>query len=118
VKLSELVSKIGGRILTHANKASEVDIQRIYAGDTISEILNAASNTTLLVTNMSHNLLPRIAQLMDVPAICLVNGAVPGSDTLTLAEQRGTILVISPVDLFETCGRLYLCFDGSFKPSP
>jgi len=49
-------------------------IDRVYAGDRISDLLAHASRQTLLVTNLSSALLVCAAELMDVPAVCLVGG--------------------------------------------
>jgi hypothetical protein len=118
MRLSDVARKVDAKVLTHTDKAATIEVSHVYAGDTISEMLNAASEATLIVTNMSHNLLPRIAHLLDVPALCLVNNVTPGPEMLDFAEQRGTVLIVSPVDLFQTCGRLYLSLDGSYRPGP
>ncbi len=105
--LSELAAKIGARILTNETRASAIDVRRVHAGDNISDMLNAASETTLLVTNMANKMLNRVAELLDVPAICLVNGVTPDAEVVDLACQHRTVLLVSPGTMFETCGRLY-----------
>jgi hypothetical protein len=115
MRLSEIAEKIGAKVLTKKINADAILIDRIYAGDTVSDMLKAASDTILLVTNLSNTILPRVAELMDVPGICLVKGVTPDPDILSMAEEHGTVVLVSPVDMFETCGRLYVCFDG--KPN-
>jgi serine kinase of HPr protein (carbohydrate metabolism regulator) len=117
MRLIELARGIGARILTHDAKAPAIEIKRIYAGDNISDMLNSASDSTLLVTNIANKMLNRVAELMDVPAICLVNGVAPAPEILELANGHGTVLVVSPVSLFETCGRLFVCLNHPLKPS-
>jgi hypothetical protein len=83
------------------------EVQQVYAGDRISDLLNHASTTTLIVTNILSNQLLRLAELMDVPALCLLNGAIPDGILLQAAKRSGTWLLSSPLGMFETCGRLY-----------
>lgn len=110
MKLDELARGIDARVLTHADKVAAIEIERVHAGDHVSALLDKASKGSLLVTNLSNALLPRVAELMDVPAICLLNGVLPDARFLEAAAGHGTVLVLSPFDMFETCGRLYPYF--------
>ena len=80
---------------------------RIYAGDRVSDLLNEASEKTLLVTNLMSLQMIRVAELMDVPAICFVNDVEPSPEIVARAGSTGTVLLVSPIGVFETCGRLY-----------
>ena len=115
MKLTELADRIGAQIVLNAEKATDIEVDRIYAGDTISRILSEVSNTTLLVTNLANSLLPRVADLMDVPGICLLNGVTPKTELLGGASEHGTVILVSPVGMFETCGRLYQCLVENVK---
>jgi hypothetical protein len=115
MKLTDLAQRTGAKILLNAEKAEAVNVARIYAGDNISDILNQVSDTTLLVTNLSNSLLPRVANLMDGQGICLVNGVIPKAELIDAAREHGTVILVSPVGMFETCGRLYQCLDGKPK---
>jgi hypothetical protein len=114
MNLQELALKIGARVITHGKPDGHVD--RIYAGDRISDLLSQASQTTLVVTNLSSALLVCVAELMDVPGICLVGGHSPEPEIVTAAKAHGMFLMVSPVDLFETCGRVYQCWGGRTGP--
>jgi redox-sensing transcriptional repressor len=106
MRLQELARKIGARILTpHPETAGEVT--RIYAGDRVSDLLNEASDQTLLVTNLANLQMVRVAELMEVPAICFVDGVDPAPEIVDLAAENGTLLMVSPLGVFETCGLIY-----------
>jgi len=107
--LDILVKNIGARVLT-PKELSNIQINRVYAGDKMSELLNEASDDTLLVTNLNSEQLIRIAQLMDVPAICLVRGITPHLEVIDKLSRCSTVLLSSPMGMFETCGKLYCCF--------
>ena len=106
MNLADLAKKIGARVVTEGNSANHV-IDCIYAGDRISDLLTHASQKTLLVTNLSSALLVCVAELMDVPAVCLVGGQAPAPEIVSAAKARGMFLMVSPADLFETCGRVH-----------
>jgi redox-sensing transcriptional repressor len=104
--LQELAQRIGARILTpHPENAGEVT--RIYAGDRVSDLLSEASDRTLLVTNLANLQMVKVAELMEVPGICFVDGVDPGPEIVELAVEDGTLLMVSPLGVFETCGLIY-----------
>jgi redox-sensing transcriptional repressor len=106
MKLQDLAQKIGARILTPGLENS-AEVTRIYAGDRVSDLLNEASDKTLLVTNLANLQMVRVAELMEVPGICFVDGVDPGQEIVDLAAENGTQLMVSPVGVFETCGLIY-----------
>jgi hypothetical protein len=114
MKLDEIALRIGARIVSQPSQAAPVE--RVYAGDRISDLLNNADPRALLVSNLVGPQLLRVAQLMDVPGICLLNGTMPDGELLAAARDHQTLLMVSPSGMFETCGRIYQCLTGP-KPS-
>lgn len=106
MQLGELAKKIGARICS-PGRGARVDLQQVFAGDRISDLLNAAGDHALLVTNVVGAQLLRVAELMDVPGICLVGGQEPDAALRDVARAHGTLLMVSPYGLFETCGRIH-----------
>jgi len=108
MRLDELARRLGARAVT-SETLPPVEVKRIYAGDRVSDILDHVSETTLLVTNLATAQLIRVAELMGLVAVCLVGGQVPEPSVVEAAVRRGTVVLVSPFGLFETCGRLYTC---------
>jgi redox-sensing transcriptional repressor len=106
MKLEDLADRIGARIVT-AGKPGGTEIENIYAGDRVSDLLNEASDSTLLVSNLASLQMLRVAELMDVPGICFVDDIDPEGEIVDLAAANGTLLMVSPVGVYETCGRIY-----------
>jgi hypothetical protein len=104
--LSQIAQMIEARTFPAAAPADR-EILTVYAGDRISDLIEQASPHTLLVTNIANSQLIRVAELMDVPGICLVNGGHPAPELLEAAGKSGTGVIVSSAGLFETCGRLY-----------
>jgi redox-sensing transcriptional repressor len=106
MKLEELAESIGARVVA-PGRPGGTDVAKVYAGDRVSDLLNEASDKTLLVSNLASVQMLRVAELMDVPGICFVNGVEPDEDVCALARESGTLLMVSPEGVFETCGRIY-----------
>ena len=108
MRLEDLAAKIGARIRC-PGRGGGADLEQVYAGDRISDLLNAAGEHALLISNLASRQLLQVAELMDIPGICFVNGQEPDEPLTTTAEKHGTLLMVSPAGLFETCGRVYDC---------
>jgi redox-sensing transcriptional repressor len=110
MKLDDLARRIGAKVLTPG--PADAKITRIYAGDRVSDLLNEASSTTLLVTNLANLQMLRVAELMEVPGVCFVDGVEPDREVVDLAFRNHTMLMVSPVGVFETCGLIYQLLAG------
>jgi redox-sensing transcriptional repressor len=111
MKLEDLATNIGARVVT-AGKPGGTSVAKVYAGDRVSDLLNEASDRTLLVSNLASVQMLRVAELMDVPGICFVNGVEPDAEMIQLARDNDTLLMVSPQGVFETCGLIYQVLDG------
>lgn len=106
MKLDRLAQEIGAQVVAKP-RTGVAGIEQVYAGDRVSDLLNHATSATLLVSNLGGGQLVRLAQLMGVPGLCLVNGMVPDPAVVEWAREHHTLLMVSPAAMFETCGRLY-----------
>lgn len=111
MKLEELAAGIGADVVTPGRPGGTA-VARVYAGDRVSDLLNEASDKTLLVTNLASVQMLRVAELMDVPGICFVNGVRPDAEMIELARENHTLLMVSSQGVFETCGLIYRALDG------
>ncbi len=111
MKLEELAAGIGADVVT-PGRPGGTTVARVYAGDRVSDLLNEASDKTLLVSNLASVQMIRVAELMDVPGICFVNGVRPDAGMIELARENHTLLMVSPQGVFETCGLIYQALDG------
>lgn len=114
MKLEDLAEDIGARVIT-PGRPGGTEVSRIYAGDRVSDLLNEANERTLLVSNLASVQMLRVAELMDVPGICFVNGVEPEPEVVELAKTNGTLLLVSPAGVFETCGLIYAHLGGDAR---
>ena len=68
----------------------------------MSDLIAHAASDTLLVTPLNNPQLARIAELMDLPGFCLVNGASPDPVLVEAARAAGTTIVVSAAGLEAT----------------
>jgi hypothetical protein len=104
--LTELAAAVDARVLTHPNRMDRIRIDRVSAADKMSDLLAEASDSTLLVSHLSNPHLLRIADLLDVPCICLLDGAEPLEALVQAALEAGKVLMVSPAGMSEICRRL------------
>ena len=113
MKVKELAGIIHARL--HLGTCSEnSEIARVHASDTMSDLIEHAAAGTLLLTTLHNSQLIRVAELMDVPGICLVSGVDPHPELLARARETGTAILVSPAGLEETCRLLEAC-SGSLE---
>jgi hypothetical protein len=108
VKLSEIVVKANARLL-NPGLSADADVSEFVASNRVSEILDRSSSRTLLVTALSGRQILRIAKLMDVPGICLVDSTALDSDVIEEASKSRIVVMVSESDMETTCRSLGSC---------
>jgi redox-sensing transcriptional repressor len=106
MKLQDLAAKIGATVIS-PGKPDGTEVTHIYAGDRVSDLLNQASEKTLLVSNLASVQMLRVAELMDVPGICFVENIRPDAELVDLAKANKTFVMVSAAGVYETCGMIY-----------
>jgi hypothetical protein len=122
MNVKELALRIGAQFYPGAGSA-DPELAHVYAADTMSDLIAHASPDTLLVTSLCNNQLIRVAELMDVPGLCLVSGCdksggtpaeccQPSAELLSRARAAGTAILVSKAGFEETCGILETVLGG------
>ena len=84
--------------------------------DLMSDVLAFVKPGSLLLTGLTNPQSVRTAEMSDIKAICFVRGKKPGRDTIELAKKSSIPLLLTPLPLFEACGKLYNAgMIGSFE---
>jgi hypothetical protein len=78
-----------------------------HASDLMSDVLTLSGAGSLLLTGLTNAQVIRVAEIADFVAVCFVRGKKPQPETVQLAEERGIPLLVTPLSMFECCGRLY-----------
>lgn len=111
LSLEQLAERIGARIVVPGAQG-KTNVTKIYAGDRVSDLLHEASRKTLIVTKLANVQMVRVAELVDVPGICFVDDTDPSQEIIDLAQDNGTLLMVSPLGIFETCGLIFHNLSG------
>jgi hypothetical protein len=98
MKIAELAAATRTELVTPPADA-DAEVSRVYAADTISDLIAHASAGTLLVTHLDNPQLVRVAELMDAPAICLVGGTPPCRELLEAARRAGAAVLVARAGL-------------------
>jgi hypothetical protein len=106
--LQVLAEQAGAQLLLPGKRPHD-EIARVCAGDRMSDLLEQAGPDALLVTHLANPHLFRMAELMDVPGVCLVLSGQPEPELVRAAEASGTALLVCSAELPETRARLERC---------
>ncbi len=106
MKLKEIVELAQGSILTR-KAVPELEISSCGASDLMSDVLANVKADSLLITGLANTQSVRTAEMADIRVLVYVRGKVPDPETVKLAEEAGIPLVVSPLGMYEMCGRLY-----------
>ena len=84
------------------------EVRSCHASDLLSDVLTFRGPGSLLLTGLTNAQVIRTAEMSDFAAICFVRGKKPQPDTVQLAEEKGIPLFVTPLSMFESCGRLFV----------
>ena len=87
-----------------------VEILSICGADLMSDVLALnIQPQTLLITSLVNTQVIRTADMVDLAAIVFLNGKIPNEQIIAMAQSIDLPILITPLNMFESCGRLYLC---------
>jgi hypothetical protein len=85
----------------------DIDVERSFAADLMSDVLAFAPHGALLLTSLSTAQSVHTAEIADMRGIVLVCKKRPTDEVIAFAQRRGLPLLLTPLTMFEACGRLY-----------
>jgi hypothetical protein len=100
MNVAELAHQNGMKLLVSPH-VGRGDVARVCASNTMSDLIANAGRDTLIVTSLNNSQLVRVAELMDVPGICLVADAAPCPELSEGARATGTALLVTSLSLEE-----------------
>lgn len=107
MKISEIVQILDAEILSTVKNESEVNVTMACGADLMSDVLAFIKTNTLLFTGLTTPQVVYTAENAEVNVICFVRGKKPQKETVTLAKEKGIILLAAKNGMFESCGKLY-----------
>lgn len=104
--LCDIVDTLPAHVVYGAPGYRETRIDKILAGDLMSDILVSVETDVLLVTSLATEQTVRSADMIGATVILLVNDKLPLQSMKTLAEECGITLLATPMPMYESCAAL------------
>ena len=103
--INEITAIIEADIINHVPEAV---VLRACACDMLSDVLRCVSGEkAILLTNLTHAQTVRVAEMVDATAVCFMRGKKPADDVISLAREKGIVLLSTELSTYEASGRLY-----------
>lgn len=83
------------------------DVHTACGSDMMSDVLAYVKDQSVLLTGLCNPQAVRTAEMMDIVCIVFVRGKIPDEAMISLAEERGIVLLSTEMLMFEACGLLY-----------
>jgi hypothetical protein len=112
VRIEEIARRLDTRILQPTMAASG-GADTVVASDRMSDLLEHATSTTLIITSLATSQVLDVAELMDAPAICITTGDSPPADFLGGALRCRVPVILSRLGPEETRRRVALLLQSS-----
>jgi len=109
MKLEDVRKVLDAELAWSANcpGCGDREVRSCHASDLLSDVLTFRGPGSLLLTGLTNAQVIRTAEISDFVAICFVRGKKPQPETVQLAEEKGIPLFVTPLSMFEACGRLF-----------
>jgi len=106
MELKNIIESIDGKILTE-NIFKNIDITGAYSSDLLSDEMGNSHQGEIWITIMRHLNVIAVASLAEMPVILFPKNFNPDSKVIEKAISENIILVTSPYQTFEICGKIY-----------
>ncbi len=104
--VAEIVEALPAHVVHGESGYRDISVERVIAGDLMSDILVSVECDTLLVTSLATEQAVRSADIIGIPIILLVNDKLPLPAMKELARECGITLLATPMPMFESCAAL------------
>lgn len=106
MKLKKIKEIIQAEVIVGADDL-EQEVKMACGCDLMSDVLAFVKSESILLTGLVNPQSVRTAEVSDIKAICFVRGKKPPEETISLAKEKGIILLATDFLLYESCGELY-----------
>lgn len=97
---------LGANIVSGENHL-EKEVHTACGADMMSDVLAFVKDQSVLLTGLCNLQVIRTAEMMDIVCIVFVRGKKPDEGMVSLAQERGIVLLTTGHRMFCACGMLY-----------
>ena len=106
MKIGTIRDLLGAQVICCEDGLSR-HVYSACGSDMMSDVLAFVKDQSVLLTGLVNPQVIRTAEMMDMVCIVFVRGKEPSPDMIALAEERGIVLMTTPLRMFTACGLLY-----------
>lgn len=106
MKLSEIAQILESDFLSGEEKKNQ-EFHYCRGSDLMSDVLAAFAEGSVFLTGLVTLQAVRTASISGAGAIVFVRNKKPSADIVALAKQEDIPLLVTPLSMFVSCGRLY-----------
>ncbi|MGI6718754.1 MAG: hypothetical protein ACOX4D_06390 [Bacteroidales bacterium] len=105
--ISEIVELINGTFVVTCEKNLNLEINKAFASDLMSDVLTIDENNLLLITGLANTQTIRTADMAEIKNVVIGRCKVITPDMIELAKNLEINLVSSPYSLYHISGILF-----------
>lgn len=106
MKVLDIQKLLNASVLTcTANLDKEV--KSACGSDMMSDVLAFVKDQAVLLTGLVNVQVIRTAEMMDMVCVVFVRSKTPSEEILSLAEEKGIVVMTTSERMFDACGILY-----------
>ncbi len=90
-----------------AEEKIDSEVHTACGSDMMSDVLAFVKDQAVLLTGLLNPQVVRTAEMMDIICIVFVRGKKPDDLVISLAEEKGIVILSTDKRMFEACGVLY-----------
>lgn len=106
MKITEIAALTNAEIIS-SNNIEEVEVERAFASDLMSDVLTLTTDSLLLITGLANMQTIRTAEMAEIKNILFVRNKKPSNEMVELAKLEGINILSSNKSMFAACGELY-----------
>ena len=106
MKVSQIMKILHAQLVT-GEDLLDPELQTACGSDMMSDVLATSHNKDVLLTGLVNPQVVRTADMLDVRCLVFVRGKKPDESLVSLAKERGIIVLCTADRMFEACGKLY-----------
>lgn len=107
MKLTEIQKLLDAKIHAGAELVEKIEIKDAFGSDLMSDVLAFVQEQGMLLTGLKNSQVVRTAEMMDMQAVVFVRGKEPDEEMISVAEERGIVLLSTEMTMFCACGILF-----------
>lgn len=107
MKLTEIQNLLDAKIHAGNDLLERIEVKDAFGSDLMSDVLAFVQEQGMLLTGLRNAQVVRTAEMMDMQTVVFVRGKEPDEEMVSVANERGIVLLSTEMTMFRACGILY-----------